>query len=96
MVQDAEIVARNVLPNLSELVICHKVVKSLEIYKEQMKTRERGKFITIYTNGANEGQRVLDKIALSSPSFGFSVRASRASSHYPREQSSGIGIRGLR
>jgi hypothetical protein len=61
--QDAEIVARSVLPKLRELSVCHKVVRNLKIYMEQMNTPQRGKFITIYTNGASQGQRVLDKIS---------------------------------
>ncbi|MBV8417526.1 MAG: hypothetical protein JO251_20180 [Verrucomicrobia bacterium] len=61
--QDAEIVARSVLPKLRELSVCHKVVRDLKIYMEQMATLQRGKFITVYTDGANQGQRVLDKIS---------------------------------
>jgi hypothetical protein len=43
MPQDAEIVARSVLPKLRALNICHKVVRNLEIYMEQMATPQRGK-----------------------------------------------------
>jgi hypothetical protein len=60
--QDAEIVARSVLPRLRQLGVPHKVVRSLTVYLEQFDTDQRGKFITIYTNGSAEAQQVLDAI----------------------------------
>jgi hypothetical protein len=59
---DAEIVARSVLPKLRELRVFHKVVRNLQKYLEQWQGDQKGKFITIYTNGPAQGQLVLDAI----------------------------------
>ncbi len=60
--QDAEIVARSVLPKLREVRVFHKVVRNLNKYLEQWQTEQKGKFITIYTSGAAQGQQVIDAI----------------------------------
>ena len=61
-VGDAEIVARSVLPKLRSLGIPHKVVRNLQLYRQLSTTHQGGKFITIYTSGAPEAQRVLEEI----------------------------------
>lgn len=60
--QDAEIVARSVLPKLREIRVFHKVVRDLNRYLAQWQTEQKGKFITIYTSGAAQGQQVIDAI----------------------------------
>lgn len=60
--QDAEIVARSVLPKLRGVRVFHKVVRNLNKYLEQWQTEQKGKFITIYTNGSAQGQQVIDAI----------------------------------
>jgi hypothetical protein len=61
---DAEAVARCVLPRLRYWRIPHKVIRSLERYVEyNEKEDQAGKFITIYTGNANEANialRVID------------------------------------
>ena len=60
--EDAEIVARSVLPTLRRLRIAHKVVRNLERYRMQFTTKQKGKFITIYTKDAAQAQQVLSAI----------------------------------
>ena len=60
--KDAEIVARSVLPKLREVRVFHKVVRDLQKYIEQWQSDQKGKFITIYTNGPAQGQIVLEAI----------------------------------
>ncbi len=60
--EDAEIVARSVLPALRWLRVAHKVVRNLERYRMQLATSQQGKFITIYTQGAPHAQQVLNAI----------------------------------
>ncbi|MDG4550202.1 MAG: hypothetical protein P9F19_12320 [Candidatus Contendobacter sp.] len=60
--EDAEIVARAVLPVLRRLRVAHKVVRDLDRYRRQIATSQRGKFITVYTQDASHAQRVLSAI----------------------------------
>ena len=60
--EDAEIVARTVLPHLRHLRVAHKVVRNLERYRQQLLTAQRGKFITVYTRDAAHAQQVLNAI----------------------------------
>ena len=48
--EDAEIVARSVLPALRRLRIAHKVVRNLERYRILLTGSQQGKFITKYTS----------------------------------------------
>lgn len=94
--QDAEIVARSVLPKLRQLRIPHKVVKTLNIYREQLNSDQRGKFITIYSSGAAEAQQVVNAISPELRSLGLSygvIPTTRESRH--RECEIGIGDTGL-
>src|SRR5687768_2824885 len=59
---DAEIVARSVLPKLHELRVFHKVVRDLPRQQPQWQGQQKGKFITIYTSGAAQGDQVLNAI----------------------------------
>ena len=54
---DAEIVARSVLPKLRQRRIPHKVVASLEEYERFNRTKQAGKFITIYTRSTDEAKK---------------------------------------
>lgn len=58
----AEIVARSVLPKLRDLKAAHKVVRDLDRYIRFCQGDQAGKFITIYTSGAADGQLVLEAI----------------------------------
>src|SRR5215831_11863506 len=58
----AEIVARSVLPKLRDLRVAHKVIRDLDRYIRFCQGDQAGKFITIYTRGAADGQIVLDAI----------------------------------
>ncbi len=60
--EDAEIVARSVLPALRRLRVAHKVVRNLERYRMQLTTAQQGKFITIYTKDSAQAQEVLNAI----------------------------------
>ena len=60
--EDAEIVARSVLPRLRQLRVAHKVVRNLDRYRQQLAGPQRGKFITIYTKDAPHAQQVLNAI----------------------------------
>lgn len=60
--EDAEIVARSVLPVLRRLRVAHKVVRNLDRYRQQIASSQRGKFITIYTQNAPHAQQVLNAI----------------------------------
>lgn len=60
--EDAEIVARSVLPVLRRLRVAHKVVRNLDRYRQQIATPQRGKFITVYTRNASHAQQVLNAI----------------------------------
>lgn len=62
LAEDAEIVARSVLPVLRRLRIAHKVVRNLERYRMQLTTKQQGKFITIYTKDSAQAQQVLNAI----------------------------------
>ena len=59
---DALRVAREVLPVLLRWVVPHKVVRSLERYREINAGDQRGKFITIYTGGASLAQLILSEL----------------------------------
>ncbi len=71
--EDAMVVADSVLCRLRERNAAHKVVCNLVRYIEQWQTEQKGKFITIYTSGAAQGQLVLDAI---DPEL-FALRQSR-------------------
>lgn len=60
--EDAEIVARSVLPRLRQLRVAHKVVRNLDRYRQQLAGPQRGKFITLYTKDAPHAQQVLNAI----------------------------------
>lgn len=60
--EDAEIVARSVLPRLRHLQVAHKVVRNLDRYRQQLTTPQRGKFITVYTKDAAHAQPILNAI----------------------------------
>lgn len=60
--EDAEIVARSVLPRLRRLRVAHKVVRNLDRYRQQLAGPQRGKFITLYTKDAPHAQQVLNAI----------------------------------
>ena len=60
--EDAEIVARSVLPVLRRLRVAHKVVRNLDRYRQQLASPQRGKFITIYTQDTPHAQQVLNAI----------------------------------
>jgi hypothetical protein len=62
--EDAEAVARVVLPQARALEIYHKVVRDLERYRRFNESSNRGKFITIYADGAEQGQKLIDLIDL--------------------------------
>ena len=53
----AEIVARIALPVLRRLAVPHKVVATLEEYERFNRTRQAGKFITIYTRSTDEAKK---------------------------------------
>ena len=52
----AEIIARIVLPILRRLTVPHKVVATLEEYERFNRTRQAGKFITIYTRSTADAR----------------------------------------
>src|SRR5215470_17725449 len=56
--EQAEIVARIALPILRNLQVPHKVVATLEEYERFNRTRQAGKFISIYTRGVEEADQV--------------------------------------
>lgn len=57
--EQAEIVARIALPILRRLQVPHKVVASLEEYERFNRTRQAGKFITVYTRDRADADNVL-------------------------------------
>lgn len=60
--EQAEIVARIVLPILRELDVPHKVVANLENYRRMNEGDQKGKFITIYNRGQAEAETVLEAV----------------------------------
>jgi hypothetical protein len=60
--EQAEIVARIALPILRGLGVPHKVVATLAEYERFNRTRQAGKFISIYTRSATEFRRVADAL----------------------------------
>lgn len=60
--EQAEIVARIALPILRRLGVPHKVVANLEEYERFNRTRQAGKFITIYTRGADDAQKAIEAV----------------------------------
>src|SRR5262247_4280031 len=54
--EQAEIVARIALPILRRLGVPHKVVATLPEYERFNRTRQAGKFITIYTRSTDEAK----------------------------------------
>jgi murein DD-endopeptidase MepM/ murein hydrolase activator NlpD len=59
---DAEVIARSVLPKVRELKIFHKVVRDLQRYLKFSQGKQSGKFITIYTNSFVQADQVIDAI----------------------------------
>jgi hypothetical protein len=57
--EEAEMVARIALPILRRLGVPHKVVATLEDYERFNRTRQAGKFITVYTRGTDEAQKTV-------------------------------------
>ena len=55
----AEIVARIALPILRQLAVPHKVVATLEEYERFNRTRQAGKFITVYTRSTDEARKTI-------------------------------------
>jgi len=55
--EQAEIVARIALPILRHLGVPHKVVATLEEYERFNRTKQAGKFITIYTRSTDEAKK---------------------------------------
>lgn len=60
--ENAENIAQFVLSILRSLKVKHKVCHTLSNYRSQIVGPQRGKFITIYTNGYQQAQRVVDEI----------------------------------
>jgi hypothetical protein len=58
----AEIIARIVLPILRRLTVPHKVVATLEEYERFNRTRQAGKFITIYTRSTEEARQTIEAL----------------------------------
>src|SRR5215468_9479343 len=52
--EQAEIVARIALPILRNMQVPHKVVATLEEYERFNRSRQAGKFISVYTRSATE------------------------------------------
>ena len=58
----AEEIAQFVLSILRAMKIKHKVCHNLAAYRSQLSGAQRGKFITIYTDGYQQAQRVVGEI----------------------------------
>jgi hypothetical protein len=60
--EDAETIAQFVLSILRGMRVKHKVCHNLTTYRRQLSGKQRGKFITIYTDSHKQAQRVVDEI----------------------------------
>src|SRR5215468_7608580 len=60
--EQAEIVARIALPILRRLGVPHKVVANLGEYERFNRTRQAGKFITIYTRSTADAKQTVDAL----------------------------------
>src|ERR1700752_4957578 len=60
--EQAEIVARIALPILRRLEVPHKVVATLADYQRFNRTRQAGKFITIYTRSTDEARKAIEAV----------------------------------
>lgn len=92
----AEIVARSVLPKLRDLKIHHKVSRNLHQYLELNAGPQRGKFITIYTNGLAQTQDVINALDTELRWMGIvcgPVPTTRNSNH--TQQETRVGLSGL-
>jgi hypothetical protein len=58
---DAEVVARTVLPRLRAMRVPHKVVRDRSTYLRIHGGDQRGKFITIYPGASGQAQLVVDQ-----------------------------------
>jgi hypothetical protein len=93
---DADVLARVVLPTLRVLHVHHKVVRSEAAYVRLNVGSQRGKFITIYPGPARSAQRVLDTLDPTLVARGFRpgpVPTTRQSGH--REHEIRVGDSGL-
>ena len=60
--EQAEIVARIALPILRRLEVPHKVVATLADYERFNRTKQAGKFITIYTRSTDEARKAIEAV----------------------------------
>src|SRR5262249_56245092 len=60
--EQAEIVARIALPILRNMQVPHKVVATLEEYERFNRSRQAGKFISVYTRSATEFRQATEAL----------------------------------